>query len=365
MEVNDLHVGRKLFVSSGIENPAGIGGAPAPSIPPVSLSLISGAVWAENALVVGNALAAGIPNEATVVIGRAPTQNIKAKTVGILKVTSFGSEFPTGMQKDIVLGDVTGPCGVMMYGGPTNSFIIQAKDLLFTAITAETHAAAQKAQVTASTNNAEASKTQTGSQADNGAETHTGSNTDQAVKVNNGPTIKGGTTDIGSAEVATGAAALNPTKATADGAMAASGKGFDMPHPTKKDHRLRYICLEGPEVGAYIRGTLKDDDTIVLPDYWSSLVYPESITVNLTPVGVFQELFVDKIEWGTRIKIKNNSGSSIHCHYTVFAERVTHDKLQVEYKGLTPDDYPGDNTEYVLGGWDYARHRGEPKPLNL
>ncbi len=147
---------------------------------------------------------------------------------------------------------------------------------------------------------------------------------------------------------------------------ALAGKGFDIPHPTKKDHRLRYICLEGPEVGAYIRGTLNGSDIIELPEYWRKLVYPESITVNLTPIGQYQELYVDEnIQWGTRIKVKNNSGNRIHCHYTVFAERVTYDKLQPEYKGLTPDDYPGDNSEYALGGWDYARHKGESKTPNL
>jgi hypothetical protein len=147
---------------------------------------------------------------------------------------------------------------------------------------------------------------------------------------------------------------------------ALAGKGFDIPHPTKDSHRLRYICLEGPEVGAYIRGTLKGVDIIELPEYWRKLCKPETITVNLTPIGSFQELYVEEnIEWGTKIKVKNNSGSAIHCHYTVFAERVTNDKLQVEYEGLTPYDYPGDNSEYALGGWDYATHKGEVKPPGL
>ena len=30
-------------------------------------------------------------------------------------------------------------------------------------------------------------------------------------------------------------------------------KGFDIVHPSKKGHRLRHICLEGPEGGVYIR----------------------------------------------------------------------------------------------------------------
>ena len=157
-----------------------------------------------------------------------------------------------------------------------------------------------------------------------------------------------------------GGVSLNATMKVATKALALAGKGFDIPHPTKEDHRLRYICLEGPEVGAYIRGTLIGEDEINLPDYWNELCNLNTITVNLTPVGSYQKLFVKGID-GTKIVIGEDDGKDIFCDYTVFAERVTHDKLQVEYKGLTPADYPGDNTEYALGGWDYAQHRGEPE----
>ncbi len=199
-----------------------------------------------------------------------------------------------------------------------------------------------------------------------GAKNEIGAKTDTGVRAESSSasqladlTVSGPVTAVDFYSVAT---TLNETYAIATKALSLAGKGFDIPHPTKEDHRLRYICLEGPEVGAYIRGTLKDSDTIELPDYWRKLCKSETITVNLTPIGRYQELYVEEgVEWGSKIKVRNASGSSVHCHYTVFAERVTHDKLQVEYKGLTPDDYPGDNSEYAIGGWDYARHKGEPK----
>ena len=31
------------------------------------------------------------------------------------------------------------------------------------------------------------------------------------------------------------------------------------------------------------------------------------------------------------------------------------DKLQPEYEGVTPEDYPGCNDEYSLAGWNYDR----------
>ncbi len=33
-------------------------------------------------------------------------------------------------------------------------------------------------------------------------------------------------------------------------------KGFDIKHPNKKGHRLRHVCIEGPEAGVYVRGRL-------------------------------------------------------------------------------------------------------------
>ena len=112
--------------------------------------------------------------------------------------------------------------------------------------------------------------------------------------------------------------------------VAAPFKQFDIPHPSKPGKRLIHACLEGPEIGVYYRGKLNGSNYIELPDYWDKLIDPESITVNLTPVGTYQELYVDKVEWGKRIKIMNNSGSQINCHYTVYAERIDLDKLVVE-----------------------------------
>ena len=126
-------------------------------------------------------------------------------------------------------------------------------------------------------------------------------------------------------------------------------KQFDIPHPTKNGWRLRHVCIEGPTADVYVRGKLKGSNVIELPEYWKNLVDPETITVNLTPIAAHQELFVDKIEWGTRILIKNNSGSTINCYYTVYGERADTGKNIPEYEG-TYDDYPGDNREYTSSG---------------
>ena len=131
-----------------------------------------------------------------------------------------------------------------------------------------------------------------------------------------------------------------------------SKKGFDIPHPNNPNHRLRHICVEGPESAVYVRGKLVNNNIIDLPDYWSGLVDPETITVNLTQIGHSQDLIVEKIEWGKRIVVKSGNGTSINCYYQVWADRLG-EKLIPEYEGITPNDYPGDNSEYSIAGWDY------------
>ena len=118
-------------------------------------------------------------------------------------------------------------------------------------------------------------------------------------------------------------------------------KHFDIKHPNKEGYRLRHSCLEGPENAVYYRGKLIDNNVIELPKYWKNFVDPESITVNLTPFGVYQELFVKSIDWGTRINVVNNSGGPINCSYIVCGERIDGHKLIVEYEGKNAEDYPG------------------------
>ncbi|QBP05965.1 hypothetical protein [Synechococcus phage S-B05] len=122
-------------------------------------------------------------------------------------------------------------------------------------------------------------------------------------------------------------------------------KDFDIPHPTKEGHRLRHVCLEGPEAGVYIRGKLKGT-TITVPEYWKGLVDEDTISVSLTPIGSYQELYVKSIEWGRRIEIRNALGGPIECFYLIQGERKDGEKLIAEYKGTSIEDYPGNNEEY-------------------
>ena len=133
-----------------------------------------------------------------------------------------------------------------------------------------------------------------------------------------------------------------------------SWKGFDIKHPNKENHRLRHICLEGPEAGVYIRGRLTGSSTIDLPEYWKGLIDLESITVSLTQIGSSQDLIIEGLEdWGTKVKVRSGNASAIDCYYTIHASRIDGEKLIVEYEGETPADYPGSKDQFSISGFDY------------
>ena len=133
----------------------------------------------------------------------------------------------------------------------------------------------------------------------------------------------------------------------ANGRTLSSRKDFDIPHPTKDGWRLRHVCLEGPEAGVYYRGRLTNDTMINLPEYWDGLVDPATITVSLTQIGSSQDLIVDAIQWGKRIKVRSGTAANIDCYFLVHAERKDGERLIVEYEGTSIDDYPGDNSQYT------------------
>ena len=128
-------------------------------------------------------------------------------------------------------------------------------------------------------------------------------------------------------------------------------KPFDIQHPTKGEgHRLRYACIEGPEVGVYCRGRLKESNVINLPDYWKDLVHEESITVQLQPIGSNQNLVIQEFNNEFIVIAEDSTNtdlitdlSTIDCFYHVYGERKDINPLIVEYEGSSWKDYPDPN----------------------
>ena len=135
------------------------------------------------------------------------------------------------------------------------------------------------------------------------------------------------------------------------GAADGRPKPFDIEHPTKgKGHRLRYACIEGPEVGVYYRGRLKESNVIELPYYWKDLVHEDSITVQLQPIGSNQNLVIQEFNNEFIVIAEDSTNtdlitdlSTIDCFYHVYGERKDINPLITEYEGDTWQDYPDPN----------------------
>ena len=184
----------------------------------------------------------------------------------------------------------------------------------------------------------------------------------QALLVNGDVTINGNTDQDGDI-IATGtvkAATLIGAHTSGSisggvGGKSAGAKAFDIPHPSKEGHRLRHICLEGPETAVYHRGRLKESNVINLPDYWKDLVHENSITVQLQPIGSNQNLVIQEFNNEFIVIAEDSTNtdlitdlSTIDCFYHVYGERKDVERLIVEYQGTGTDDYPGDNSIYSI-----------------
>jgi hypothetical protein len=116
---------------------------------------------------------------------------------------------------------------------------------------------------------------------------------------------------------------------TVGGSITGNSKNFSIPHPTKEGKRLVHSCLEGPEIGVYFRGR-SQSSTIEMPDYWSSLVHLDSMTVELTAIGPNQDLYVEDIADDGDVTIGSNTETALNYFYVVYGERKDMDKLEIE-----------------------------------
>ena len=320
MEVTDIHVGKQLQCNFSVQG--------ATPNPPLCLGLgptaIPGSGSFNGCVLIGNPLNFPIPAvpEANLMVGRAePVSNPLAgypKIPTIFKISNKGLLGPP-TPIDVMIGD-PGP-GIV--GVTMNTQIINIVNATVLNV------------VSPITNgvgvlNWTGAKTLTGVEALAGAKAQAGAEARAGGKVDNGARVINGALIVNGALVVNGLASWTSS-------IVGVTKKFDIVHPVKgKGHRLEHGCLEGPELGVYYRGRLEANNVIELPDYWKGLVDAETITVNLTPHGSYQELFVKKIEWGTRIIVVNNAGGPIDCSYVVYAERKDVDRLLIEYEGDTP-----------------------------
>ena len=321
-EFTDIHVGKQLKVVSNL--PSGTPGLQ-DLVYGLGPTAIPGTIWAEGGVLVGSPLNYPIPNipEAALMVGRAPLTNPLAKVaVSILKVTNKGGLSPLDKINplDIWFGDP----GVGVVGITINSSIINIANATAINIATPTlNITGIKNQVGAQ--NDAGAQSEAGVQAEAGAEVRAG------AKVDNAPTrtINGNLTVNGKFHV--------NGKASWTSSIVSVTKRFDIPHPTKGDaYRLNHGCLEGPELGVYIRGKLDGSHIIEIPEYWKGLVDYDTITVQLTPFGKADSSLYVKEIGEDKIILSSDHLVQVKCFYQVYGERKDVDKLVVEYKGTEP-----------------------------
>jgi len=108
-------------------------------------------------------------------------------------------------------------------------------------------------------------------------------------------------------------------------------KAFVMDHPADPTKEIHYACLEGPEAGTFIRGTaqLRDGEAVIdLPDHFGYTTVEEGLTVQLTPLGAWLQLYV--VEKSTaRIVIREAGGVDGTFDYLVQGIRSGYEDFEV------------------------------------
>ena len=332
MEVQDVHVGNQLIVSSTPD----LGVLPvAPNVrDPVCLGVgpaaIPGSIYASGIVLIGSPLSYPAIAEAALMVARPKLDNPRAaKIPSIFKVTNKANIQATPL--DVMIGDP----GVGMVGMTLNTAMINIVDSVSINIVTPNRSSA-------------GNKIHAGSSQQNGAEV------DSGALVKNGTTVKNDVGVDNGARVVNGVTKSPTVLGKLFSGYSKGNKSFDIEHPNKKGWRLRHVCVEGPESAIYIRGKLKGTHIIDIPEYWQGLVDYDTITVNLTPCGKPDlSLYVKEIR-DDKIILSSDHLTQVECFYQVWGNRIG-SELHVEYEGESPADYPGDQSDYSVAGYHYDR----------
>ena len=332
----NLHVGGQLVVSSALP---GVNESPIlPGRDPLCLGIgpaaIPGSMFCSGVTLIGSPLSYPLPvtPEAALMVARpnVATNPLAAKVPSLFKVTTKANIPPTPL--DVMLGDP----GIGMVGITVNSLIISIIN-------------ASRIDIVTPTLTLTGIKNHFGANNKVGAEVRTGVCNETGAKFRSGFLANYGNGKnssvlafpIGKGKIFTGRALKN--------------KKFDIPHPTKEGHRLSHVCLEGPTSDVYVRGRLKGNNVIELPEYWKGLVDSDTITVNLTPVGRPDlSLHIKEIR-EDKIILSSDNLINVDCFYHIYGERKDIEKNIPEYEGDSPADYPGDLKHSSIAGYTYDK----------
>jgi hypothetical protein len=118
------------------------------------------------------------------------------------------------------------------------------------------------------------------------------------------------------------------------GTMWAGLKSFRMENPNQPGTEIWYVCIEGPEAAAYLRGTARLENgraSISFPDHFQAVATAEGMTVQLTPRSAESEglAVTEQSVEGIEVRELRNGTGSYEFHYTVMAVRKGFEDYQV------------------------------------
>ena len=139
-----------------------------------------------------------------------------------------------------------------------------------------------------------------------------------------------------------GIGVTNPSYALqVGGSIVGTSKNFIIDHPTKEGKKLLHACIEGPEAAVYFRGK-STSNIIEMPDYWIGLVDIDTMTVDITPWGPNQDIYVESIADDGEITIAANTEEPLNYFYVVYGERKDIGKLDIE---VVNAEYSNESTD--------------------
>ncbi len=121
-------------------------------------------------------------------------------------------------------------------------------------------------------------------------------------------------------------------KIRAEGLDVSGAKHFVVPDPTDPTKEISYASLEGPEAGTYIRGSaqvVNGKTTIQIPDHFAKVTSEQGVTVQLTPIGKWLQLYV--LEKNTSyIVVADSTGQTGNFDYLIQGIRKGYENYRVE-----------------------------------
>jgi hypothetical protein len=93
---------------------------------------------------------------------------------------------------------------------------------------------------------------------------------------------------------------------------------------------IAYASLEGPEAGTYLRGEaqlVSGEAVIVLPEHFALVTSEEGLTVQLTPIGEWLQLYVVELS-PQRLVVREAQGKDGRFFYLIQGVRKGYEDFQ-------------------------------------